>query len=116
MNNIFANNLLLKLTAETTPLKEGFNISSVYLVTAILSLMLLLGYHIFVRNRNKWLYLMFSSVCVVNTGYFLLSVSKTLDMALWGNRVSYLGSVFLPLSMLFVILVLCNINYQRGHY
>lgn len=111
--NIFLSPFMLSISSSDAASDSGFNISSVYLVTTILSLMLLFGYYIFVKNKNKWLYLMFSSVCVVNAGYFLLSVSKTLDMALWGNRISYLGSVFLPVSMLFVILDLCNINYKK---
>lgn len=117
MKNIFANisvkEILLNISSTESAPEGGFNISSVYLVTTILSLMLLFGYYIFVKNKNKWLYLMFSSVCIVNAGYFIISVSKTLDMALWGNRLSYLGSVFLPLSMFFTIMNLCNINYKR---
>lgn len=93
---------------------KAFNISYVYLTTAILSLLLLLGYLVFVKKKNKWLYLMFSAVPVVNLGYYIISVSKTLETALWGNRISYFGSVFLPLSMFFTILNLCNLNYKKS--
>ena len=117
MKNIFANlfymDFILNINNTVEANGKGFDISSVYLLTTILSLILLFGYYIFVKNKNKWLYLMFSAVPVVNFGYFIISVSKNLGMALWGNRISYLGSVFLPLSMLFVIIDLCGINYRK---
>ena len=57
--------------------------------------------------------LLFSSVLVVNIGYYALSVSNTLAQALWTNRVSYLGSVFLPACMLLIILNAANIAYPK---
>ena len=117
MKNIFAiffiSTTLLNISNPEAAAKKGFDISSVYLITTVLSVILLSGYYIFVKNKNKWLYLMFSAVPAVNFGYYIISSSETLDIALWGNRISYLGSVFLPLSMLFVILNLCNINYKK---
>lgn len=40
--------------------------------------------------------LVFTSIFVVNTGYFMLSISKSLEMALWTNRIAYLGAAMLP--------------------
>ena len=54
-----------------------------------------------------------AAVFVVNAGYFLLSVSKTVEGALAANRISYFGSVFLPLGMLMTIIKLCKIRYGR---
>ena len=51
-------------------------------------------------DRGFWYMLLFTSVLVVNVGYYALSVSDSLNSALMANRVAYLGSVFLPLSML----------------
>ena len=56
---------------------------------------------------------MFSAVFVVNTGYFALSVSKTLGEALLANRISYLGSTFLPLSIFMILLGVANIKYKK---
>lgn len=119
MKKIFAgltalSTVTLSVGSADTINNKTFNISTVYLVTAVLSLVLLFGYFVFVKKKNRWLYLMFSAVPVVNLGYYIISVSKTLDMALWGNRLSYLGSVFLPLSMFFTILNLCSINYKKA--
>ena len=53
------------------------------------------------------------SVVIVNLGYFALSVSKNLPEALLANRISYLGSVFLPLCMLIAILDVCHLRYRK---
>ena len=39
-----------------------------------------------------------TAVLAVNTGYLALPLSPTLGAALWANRVSYLGSVLLPMA------------------
>lgn len=80
------------------------SLSVVYGAAAMLSLLLLVGCCCLVRRKSPWFLVLFASVLVVNLGYFVLSVSQNLTQALWANRVSYLGSVFLPLSMLMIIL------------
>ena len=65
------------------------------------------------KKRKIWFVLLFSSVLVVNIGYTLLSVSSGLTMALWANRIAYLGSVFLPLAMLMIILNVTNTKYPK---
>ena len=78
----------------------NINLSFVYGLVAAVSLVLVLVYRFAVKHRERWLLLLFNAVFIVNAGYFLLSVSRSLDFALWANRVSYLGSVFLPFAML----------------
>ena len=90
--------------------------SIIYGVVATISLLLLIGYLLFVKKKNVWLTLLFSSVLVVNVGYTLLSVSPNLEVALWANRISYLGSVFLPFPMLMDIhLYLSLLRYFLLH-
>ena len=57
--------------------------------------------------------ILFASVLIINTSYFCLSISGTLAGALNANRVAYLGSVFLPLSMMMIILKVCNQKYPK---
>ena len=57
--------------------------------------------------------MLFSSVLVVNVGYTFLAMSTCLEMALWANRVAYLGSVFLPLSMLMIILHVTGTKHPK---
>ena len=87
--------------------------SIIYGVAAILSALLLIGCLFLVRKKRQWFVLLFSSVLVVNIGYTVLSVSSGLEMALWANRVSYLGSVFLPLAMLMIIMNITNTRTKR---
>ncbi len=61
------------------------------------------------KKRDAWLLLVFVSVSVCNLGYFMLSISKDLGDALNSNRLSYLGSVFLPFFMLMMVLRFCGI-------
>lgn len=65
------------------------------------------------RKRDIWLLLLFVSVFVSDFGYFLVSVSKTLDFALMANRIAYAGCVFLPFFMLMMILNLCDLKFWK---
>lgn len=89
------------------------SMSAVYLAAAVLSFLTFVGYLLFVRKKDPWYLLLFLSVFVVNTGYFLLAISKSLAMALHANRLAYLGSVFLPLAMWMIILKVTHTNYGK---
>ena len=85
----------------------------IYGATAVLSLVLLVGYCCLVQKKEAWFLLLFSSVLVVNLGYFCLACASNLEQALLANRLAYLGSVFLPLSMFFIILDVTNTKYGK---
>ena len=89
------------------------SISVIYGAVAAIALLLLAGYVLTDKKRDPWYLLLFSSISVVNIGYFLLSVSRSLEAALWANRLAYLGSVFLPLSMWMIILKVTRIHFPR---
>jgi len=88
----------------------GINMSFTYGIISIISFGLAVGYFALVKNKEPWMMLLFVSVFVVNLGYFSLSLSSTLEEALLSNRIAYLGSVFLPLSMLMTIINVCHIK------
>ena len=88
------------------------SMSIIYGAAAVLALLLLIGC-CFVRKKTVWFIVLFSSVLVVNIGYFSLSVSPCLEAALLANRIAYLGSVFLPMSMLMIILKVTNTSYSK---
>ena len=92
--------------------KNG-SLSIIYGATVALSLLLLIGCIALVRKKRLWFIMLFASVLVVNAGYTLLSVSTCLSTALWANRISYLGSVFLPLTMLMILLNVTNTPYKK---
>ena len=106
--------LLIAALSGCTPIGEKTTgLWIIYGVTTMLSLVTLLGYTVTIRKKEPWLLVLFCSVFVVNSGYFFLSVSNTLAEALWANRISYLGSVFLPLSMTITILKLSKMKYPK---
>ncbi|MBR3786737.1 MAG: hypothetical protein IKJ77_10040 [Firmicutes bacterium] len=80
------------------------SMSVIYGVTSALALLLVASYNGAIKKKDFWLQLLFASILIVNIGYFCLSMSSTLEEALLANRISYFGSVFLPLSMLMMIL------------
>ncbi len=105
--------LVLTLSGCSAIGEKAASVSLVYGATAILSFLLLLDYCCIVRRKDGWFLLLLTSVLVVNLGYFCLSVSKNLDKALLANRISYLGSVILPLSMLMIILGATGLRYPK---
>ena len=88
------------------------SMSLIYAAAAVISLLLLVGFNYMIRNKDVWYQLLFSSIFIVNLGYFTLSISKTLGEALLANRIAYLGSVFLPMSMFLLILNVSKIRYK----
>lgn len=86
-----------------------------YSVIFALSLLLPIGYYLFVRKNQSepWLFVLNLFVCVVNLGYLLLSTSKTVEFALTANKIAYLGQVFVPLCMFMIISGLCGFTYQK---
>ena len=105
--------LLLILSGCRAIGSDGASTTIIYGASAFLSLLLLIGYCAIRRKQDKWFLLLFSSVLVVNAAYFALSISSGLESALMANRVSYLGSVFLPLSMLMIILDVTKLRYRK---
>ncbi len=93
--------------------EKSMSMSVIYVATTILSFLLLICYTCFSNKKNVWMMLLFSSVFVVNAGYLTLSISTNINEALLANRISYLVSVFLPMSMLMLILEACNFKYKR---
>ena len=92
---------------------KSLSLASIYAATAILALLLLISCWRLFRKRDRWFLLLFSSVFIVNSGYLLLAVSENLEAALLANRVAYLGSAMLPLSMLMIILKDCKLGYPK---
>ena len=85
-----------------------------YAIMAIIAVILLVGYVVLVRKKEPWLLLLYVCVTVVNVGYFLLSVSKTVGFAIFANDIAYLGSVFLSMSMLLTIVKLCGFEIKKN--
>lgn len=86
--------------------------SLAYGITAFIALCMVGVCVVADKKRDVWLVLVFVSVAICDVGYYMLSISKSLDDALNSNRIAYLGSVFLPFFMLMMILRFCGM--KRG--
>ena len=105
--------LMLCLSGCSAVGAKSASLSIIYSAAAVLSLLLLIGCLFLIRKNKVWFISLFTSVFVVNSGYTFLAMSTGFEMALWANRVAYLGSVFLPVSMLMIILNVTNTPYKK---
>ena len=92
---------------------KSMSVSAIYGTLAALSLLIFIGYCFAIKEKIVWFYLLFASIMIVNTGYLALSLAGNLDFALSANRIAYLGSVFLPFSMLMILADACKIKIRR---
>lgn len=65
------------------------------------------------RKNNVYYPIMFLLMAISNSGFFTLALSKTVEGAIIGNRLCYLGGCCLMPCILICVLDLCNI---RIHY
>lgn len=84
-----------------------------YTSTFVLSTLMCVIYFCMNRKRNVWLQLLFQFVMICNAGYLMLSLSKTLTMALTSNAVAYLGNVFLPFFVLMMVMRISCLQYPK---
>ncbi len=84
-----------------------------YIVTAVFSFLLLLGYLLSCKKKISWFLLLYISILVVNIGYLYLALSANVNQALFANRIAYLGSVFLPFSMFMIIVSVSDLKYKK---
>lgn len=86
-----------------------------YGITAALSVLFFVLYRILVKKREFWLGMLFVCITLVNLGYLMLSLAKSVEFAIFANDVVYLGSVFLSTCMLFTIIKLCGYKVTKAH-
>lgn len=92
----------------------SLDIPVLYGIFAVLSLILLIGYLLFIKWKKMWYILLYIAILLCNYGYFALSVSGTVEDALMANRITYLGAAYLPLIMLAIIADVCRIQYPKA--
>lgn len=87
--------------------------SVAYGLTALIALALIMICVLTDRRKERWMLPLFVCVFLCNLGYFWLSLSTALPMALMAHRLTYLGSVFLPFFLTMMILSLCRLPHAR---
>lgn len=91
------------------PHKTG-NLTFVYGAVAVLSVLLLIGYLLIEKRKERNFIFLTSCVAIVNTGYFLLAAAHSLPMAMFANGMSYFGAAYSVLAMLLIISEVCQIS------
>ena len=86
-----------------------------YSICLVAAVGLLIAYIFAVKNKEFWLTTLFCCVPVVNLGYLLMSLSNTVEFAVFGNDLAYLGSVFLSMCMFLTIVRLCGFEIKKKH-
>ena len=86
------------------------NMTMVYGAVAVLSVLLLLGYLLWEKSKERNFIFLTSCVAIVNTGYFLLAAAHSLPMAMFANAVSYFGAAYSVLAMMFIIYDVCQMK------
>ncbi len=118
MINIVSSDTLIKciITKEKgseimAELLAGYNIYSF----AFLASVFMTGALVVIsKNQNITYYLiMFFMIAISNMGYYTVSTAESLEAALMGHRLIYLGGVFVPVFMLFSIMKLCKIEVPK---
>ena len=82
----------------------------VYGAVAILSVLLLIGYLLLEKKRERSFLFLTACVAAVNGGYYLLAASDTLRFAMVANAISYFGAAYSMLAMLMIISDVCQMQ------
>lgn len=89
----------------------GLNIYAVAFLVAIVLMGVLLAIS---QNQNISHYmLMFFAVIVANMGYYTVSSVESMEAALMGHRLIYMGGVLVPVFMLFSTMKLCQMKVPK---
>ena len=86
-----------------------------YAICLIAAVGLLIAYLVMVKTKEFWLAMLHVFVVLVNLGYLLISLAKTVEFAVFGNDLAYLGSVFLSMCMFLTIVRLCGLKIKKAH-
>ena len=89
------------------------NMTMVYGAVAMLSVLLLIGYLLLEKKKERNFIFLISCVAIVNTGYFLLAAANSLRMAMFANGLSYFGAAYSMLAMLQIISEVCRIKKRK---
>ena len=90
-------------------MKTG-DLTILYGAVAVLSVFLLAAYFLWEKKREKNFLFLLGCVSAANVGYFLLAVAGSLAFAKTANVISYFGSAYAVLAMMFIIADVCRME------
>ena len=65
------------------------------------------------KNRNVFQTLLFVLAIISNLGVLAVALSESVETIILANKITYVGSIFLPLLMLLTIADLCEVDLPR---
>lgn len=88
-------------------------IVTLYFVTFLMSVVALIS--LLLRNKRvDSLFFMLGLFVSFNClGRFLLSISTTMDMAIWATRILYIGAMYCPVALIMVLAQLCDLEMPK---
>ena len=87
--------------------------SMLYAGSCMASLLLIGGFFTVEKKKRSRLLSVAFFVFISNFGWLLTALSKSIPSALMANRVAYIGNVFLPFSMILLLLELCKVYVSK---
>lgn len=90
-------------------MKTG-DLTILYGAVAVLSVLLFAAYFLWEKKRERNFLFLLGCVSVANVGYFLLAVAGSLAFSKAANVVSYFGSAYAVLAMMFIIADVCRME------
>ena len=85
-----------------------------YIVILALSLIATIIYFFLWHNHfNTLMTIYFLLLPITNLGFFLMAISKNMDMAIIGNIITYIGGCYLILIIMFSVFNFCGIKINR---
>ncbi|MBQ9767244.1 MAG: hypothetical protein IJW37_04015, partial [Lachnospiraceae bacterium] len=84
-----------------------------YLIVLLIAVVMTAG--ILIKNRKVAnAFILFSVLLTINSfGHYMISVSDTVETAIWANKIMYVGGCYLPFVIFLVVTRLCNISVNR---
>lgn len=89
------------------------NLSIIYGVVALLTVLLSIAYLLFDKRKTRLFLALFGCISVSNCGYFLLAICNSLTVAKLANGMSYFGGAFSLLVMLLIIYNVCQMSKRQ---
>lgn len=87
---------------------------NIYAVTFLMSVLLVVALIVVGHRQNITYYLlMFVTAMISCMGYYSIASAETLETAVMGHRLVYLGGVFIPMLMLLSVMKLCKVKTPR---
>ena len=84
-----------------------------YLICLLVAIGMLIWLKIFDVRNSISQYFNLIIIIISSFGYFLLSISRTLEEAIFSQIIGYVGGIFFPVFYFFVVLEICHIELSQ---